>query len=144
MPPNDGNFFHLESQLAREEQDFGVEPPALNFLQWKDRERCRAFECFESTLRVFEMQAEREAQQQIEDSTKDLTVYWLALGLSPARSQREPIAISVFSSSALKKLGRFFDWRRQVGVAEDEDLSPAVEYSVADTITLASIPGILN
>ena len=104
MPPNDGNFFHLESQLAREEQDFGVDPPALNFLQWKDRERCRAFECFESTLRVFEMQAEREAQQQIEDSTKDLTVYWLALGLISARSQRDPIAISVFSSSALRSL----------------------------------------
>ena len=90
------------------------------------------------------MQAQREAQQQIEDSTKDLAVYRLALGLSlspkPARADRD---ISIFIKR-VEKLGRFFDWRRQVGVAEDEDLSPAVEYSVADTITLASIPGILN
>ena len=97
MTPYDGNFSHFESQLAREEQDFGVESPALNFLQWKDREGCRSFEGFESTLRIFELEAQGEAQQQIEDSAKHLSVYWLALGLNlspePARADRDVGAV---------------------------------------------------
>jgi hypothetical protein len=68
----------------------------------------------------------------------------LALGLSlspkPPRADRD---IGAFIQR-IKKLGGAFDWRRQVGIAEDEDLALSIEYCVADTVTLAAVPGILT
>jgi hypothetical protein len=68
----------------------------------------------------------------------------LALGLSlspkPPRADRDTGAFI----QRIKKLGGPFDWRRQVGIAEDEDLALSIEYCVADTVTLAAVPGILT
>ena len=93
MSPGDWNFLHFESELAGEEKNLGIESPALDFLQGKDRLGRRPFERLESALRVGELQAERGAQQQIEDASEKLAVKWLALslqfGAKPARSDRD-------------------------------------------------------
>jgi len=54
-------------------------------------------EGFESALRVFELQAECEAQDQVEDASEDLAVQGLALrlglGAQPARSDGDVGAV---------------------------------------------------
>ena len=64
------------------------------------------------------MQAEGEAQQQVEDAAEELAVQGLALRLGFGRSQREPMAMSAPSSSACEKFGGLFDGGGEVGVAK--------------------------
>src|SRR5919198_401555 len=78
------------SGLVAEEQDLGVEPPALDALPRKDGLGRPAGKGFEAALRVFEAQAQNDSQQQVEDTTEELTIERLALGLElgaqPARA----------------------------------------------------------
>ena len=75
-------------------------------------------EGFEATLRVFEFQAERQAQDQVEDSSEELTMQRLALGLGfrtqPARADGDVGTLF----QRLKKFGSFLDRRGQISIAE--------------------------
>src|SRR5271165_378658 len=78
--PDDGDFLYFEFELSRQEENLRIESPAFDLLQRKDCLGGRLFESFEAALRVFEMQAEREAQEKVEDSAEELAVQGLALG----------------------------------------------------------------
>jgi hypothetical protein len=112
MSPGDGNFLHFEFELFGQKKYLGIETPTLDLLRWKDRLNGRLLKGFEPTLRVLELQAEGDAQHQVEDAAKELAVQRLALGLGlgtqPARADGDVGAL--FQS--IEKLGSFFDWRR--------------------------------
>src|ERR1700676_5232262 len=118
VSPGDGDFLHFEFKFSAQEESLGIESPALDLLQRKDRLHCRLSKSFEAALRVLELQAERDAQQQVENPAEDLAVQRLALrlgfGAQPARPDGD---IGAFLER-LEKLGSFFDGRGQVGVAE--------------------------
>ena len=92
VSPGDGDFLHFEFKFSRQEESLRIESPALDFLQGEDRLHRRLLKGFETALRIFEFQAERDAQHQVENSAEDLTVEGLALGLGfgaqPARADR--------------------------------------------------------
>ena len=64
----------------------------------------------------------------------------LQFGAQPARTNRH--IGSGFESG--EQLGSFFDRRRKIGVTEQQYLALGIQHAIADTIALASIPGILN
>src|SRR5215471_16649805 len=68
MSPGDRDLGHFESRFAGEDKDFGIESPAFDSLMGENGAHRRLLEGFEPALRVFEFQAEGEAQQKIEDA----------------------------------------------------------------------------
>ena len=94
MSPGDRNLLNFETELARQKQNLRIESPAFDFLKREDRLHCRLLEGFEAALRVFEFQPEREAQDQVEDSSEELTMQRLALrlglGAQPAGTAKVP------------------------------------------------------
>ena len=111
VSPGDGDFLHFEFEFSRQEENLGIESPALDFLQREDRLHRRLLEGFEAALRVLELQAERDAQHQVENSAEDLAVQGLALrlgfGAQPARADGDIGALF----QRLEKLRGFFDGR---------------------------------
>ena len=142
VSPGDGDFLHVEFQLMGEEEDLGIKTPALDFLQREDRLNCRLLERLESALGVFEVQAQGEAQDEVEDPAEELAVQRLALRLGfdaePARSNGD---ISAFFHR-LEELGSFFDGRGEVGVTKEHDSTAGVEHAIAHAVSLATIAGI--
>ena len=82
MRPQNRDLFDAQSRAPGQKQNFGIECPALNFLQGKNARCGIAAKGLESTLRVREMQAEHDAQHKIENSPENLTMERLALGLT--------------------------------------------------------------
>lgn len=144
VSPGDGDFFDFEAELAGEEKNFRIESPALDLLTREDRIDGGALEGFESALCVGVVEAERETEKEIEDASDDLAVKWLALGLrfgaQPARADSD-VGTDI---ERMKKLGRFFDRRRQIGVAKEDDSSAGIEHAVAHAVPFAAIAGILD
>jgi len=142
MGPGYGDFLYFEAEFAGEEKNFGVESPALDFLAREDGVDGRTIEGFESALRVSELKAEGEAEQQVEDAAEELAMQRLALGLGfgaqPAGADGD--VGSGFEGG--EKFGSFFDGRREVGVGEEDELSARVEHAVAYAVAFAAIAGI--
>jgi hypothetical protein len=144
VSPGHGNFFYFKTELASEEEYLGVESPALDFLHGKDRIDRAAFKCLEAALGIGEVKAEGEAQKQVENAAEKLAVQGLAPRLGfraqPARADGD-IGSRL---ERLKKLWGFFDGRRKVSVAKEDDGTLGVKHAVADTVSLAAITGILH
>ena len=87
------------------------------------------------------MKAECEAQQQIEDAAEELAVQRLALslrfGAQPARADGD---VGAFLER-VEKLGRFFDRRRKVGVAEEHDAAAGFNMPLRTLYPLPRLPG---
>src|SRR5690348_5952419 len=142
--PFHGNLAHRESELAGQEQQFGIESPALDFLPGK-QSLCRPRgECLKAALRVLEAQPQQQPQMQIEYSSEKLAVEGLAFGLQfaaqPARTDSHLGAIR----EGGEKLVGFLNGRGQVGVAEQQQVATGVQHAVADTIAFASISRVLE
>ena len=109
VAPRNRHFFYFESEFSRQEKNFRIESPALDFLQRKNRVDGGPLERLEPALRIGKMQAKREPEQEIKNASEDLPVQRLALGLhfgtQPARSDGD-ISSGLERS---KKLGRFFN-----------------------------------
>ena len=105
-PQATGTSFTLNPNLRARKQDFGIESPALDFLQRENRLDRGLLEGLESALRVLELKAESDAQQQIEDPAKDLAMQGLALslgfGAQPARADGD---VGAFLQSCEKASG---------------------------------------
>src|SRR5579862_245323 len=111
VSPGDWNLLNFKSELAGKKKNLRIESPALDLLKRKYHAGGRLFESLESALRVFELQAERDAKQQVEDAAEELAVQRLALslrfGAQPARSDRNVRA----AVEGIEELRSFFDWR---------------------------------
>ena len=84
MCPNHRYFLNLKTELTREKENLRIEAPALDLLQWEDCQCSPLPKRLEAALRIFELQTQSDAQQQIEDSAKKLTVQRLPLRLARA------------------------------------------------------------
>ena len=81
MGPNHRHFLNFKTDLTREKENLRIEAPALDLLQREDCECSPLPKRLEAALRIFEVQAQSDAQQQIENSPKKLAMQRLALGL---------------------------------------------------------------
>src|SRR6185437_1215778 len=74
VAPGNGNLANHVLQLASDEENLGIEAPAFDCLETEDRLRCRATECLETALRVFEGQADHGAGDPVETSSEELAI----------------------------------------------------------------------
>ena len=81
-PQATGTSFTLKPNLRARKRISGSNPQRSIFWRRKDGFDGGAPEGFEATLRVGEVKAERETQDQVEDAAEELAVQGLALGLS--------------------------------------------------------------
>ena len=72
MCPSDGDFLYFEVKLARQKEKLRIKSPAFDFLQGENGLNGLLLECFEAALCVLEPQAQRDAQQQVEDPSEEL------------------------------------------------------------------------
>src|SRR5579863_846321 len=144
VAPQHGDFLHLKSKFAGEEKNLGIESPALDFLQREDGLDGGLAEGFESALRIGELEAERDAQQEIEDAAEDLAMQGLALrlgfGAQPARTDGDVSA----GFDGCEEFYGFLNRRGEIGVAEENDAALSVEHAVADAVALAAVAGIFD
>ncbi len=81
MCPNHRDFLNFKTELTRQKENLRIEAPALDLLRREDCECSPLPKRLEAALRIFELQAQSDAQQQIENSAKKLAMQRLALGL---------------------------------------------------------------
>ena len=81
MSPCHRDFHCFELELFRQIQQFRIEAPPFNVLQWENRLGGRAGKGFKTALRILETQAQYHSQQQVENPSEELSVKRLALGL---------------------------------------------------------------
>jgi hypothetical protein len=144
VPPDDGNFLHFEFELSSQEENLGIKTPAFNFLEREDRLNCGSPESFEAALGVLEFQTKGEAQDQVVDSAEELAVQRLALrlGFGPQPARADGDIGTLFKR--FEKLGSFFDRRRKVRIAEEDDSAAGIEHAVPHAVSLAAIAGIFQ
>lgn len=142
--PEHGDFFHGKTHTPRQKEDFGIESPALDLLQWENALRGLAAKGLESALGVGIIQAQKQAQDQVEDSSEGLAVERLPLGLKigaePARSDRDVGS----GGDRVEQFGRLTDWRGEIGIGEQADIATRMQHTVANAETLTAIAGILH
>jgi len=82
--PAYGYFNHAETTLEGDEEDFGVEPPALDGLELKDCLGGMAGESLEAALRIGKRKPHDGAGDAVEAAAKKLAIEGLAMGLAAA------------------------------------------------------------
>jgi len=144
VSPTDGDFVDAVTALASDEENLGIEAPALDGLELEDGLRGGAGEGFEAALRVSVRQAHDGAGDGVETSAEELTVERLANGLARAL---EPAGtdgdVGSRGDGGDEAVG-FLDGRGEIGVSEHDHFSKGVENAVADAVTLSMIAGILE
>src|ERR1700722_859496 len=144
VSPGYRHFLHAESELAGEKKDFGIESPALDFLQRKNFLHCPSLKSLEAALRILEVQAESNSQQQIENASENLPVNRLPrrlqFGLQPARSYGDVGA----ATQRIEKFGKFLDRRGQIGIAENHHLATRLQHAMAHAVAFATVAGIFD
>ena len=142
--PQDRDLIHAQAGAPGEEENFRIESPAFNFLQWKNA-LCRISpKSFESALRVCKTQAQNQTQRKIEDSSECLAIQWLTLGLQfyaqPARAYRD-VGTTL---NRVEQLLRLRYWRRKIGICEKANITTSVQHPIANAVTFAAVSGILD
>src|SRR5580704_12487377 len=142
--PGYRHFLHTEAEFRGQEKDFGIESPALDFLQRENLLHRPLLKSLEAALRILEVQTERDPQQQVENASEDLAMERLPLrlqfGLQPARSDGDVGAVT----QRLKKFGKLLDRRRQVGVAENDHPATRLQHAMAHAVTFAAVAGVFD
>src|SRR5579863_2704575 len=143
MRPRDGNLADGKPELSGQVKQFRIKSPTLDLLQRKNSLCAAPSESLKAALRVFVLQAQNYAQRQIEDSPEDSAMQRLPPNLQstihPSRADGNVRTLR----HRRKQLVRLLNRRRQVRIAEHQDVSPRVHHSVADAVSFAAISGIL-
>jgi len=144
VAPGDGDFDDGVFELAGDEEDFGIEAPALDGLEAENRLCSVAAEGLEAALRVLEGQAHDLAGNPVEAAAEEAAVERLVDGLlllvEPAGADSDVGAGIDCGDEALG----FFDGGGEVGVGEHHNLSRSLEEAVADRVAFAAVAGILD
>lgn len=137
-------FNHTETTLEGDEEDFGVKSPALDGLKLKDGLGGMARECLEAALGVGKRKLHDGPRNSIEATAEKLAIERLAMGLAAAL---EPAGadsdVSARGDSVKEPLG-LLHGRGEVGVSEHDDLTQRLQDAGADTVTLATVAGVLD
>ena len=144
VAPGDGDFFNVVAAAQGDEEDFGVEAPALDALQLEDGLRGGAAEGFEAALGVGEGEAHDHARDEVEAAAEELAVERLMDGLAadfePARADGDVGAVADGVEEALG----FGHGRGEVRVGEHDDVAGAVEDAVADAVAFAAVDAVFE
>jgi hypothetical protein len=142
--PQHWHLFDAQTRAAREEEHFGIECPALDFLLRENTHRGVPTKGLESALRIGKVQAEHDPQHQIKNSPENLAIERLPLGLQfrvkPARADGYIRA----STDRVKQFLRFSDWGRKIGVGKEANFTTRMQHSVAHAVTFAPVAGIFD
>src|SRR6185437_11658542 len=129
---------------AGDEEDFGVEAPALDGLETEDDLGCVALKGFEAALRVLERQADELAGDPVEATAEEAAVERLVDGLAllvqPAGADGD---VGTGVEGFEETLG-FLDGRGEVGVGEHDDLAGGLKHAVADGEALAAVAVVVD
>ena len=144
VAPGDGDFDDGVFELAGDEEDFGIEAPALDGLEAENRLRSFAAKGLEATLRVLEGKAHDLAGDPVETAAEEAAVERLVgrllLLVEPAGADGY---VGAGVEGGDEALG-FFDGGGEVGVGEHDDIAGGLEQTVADGVALAAVAGILD
>ena len=144
VAPGYGDFHDGVLQLARDEEDLGVEAPALDGLEAEDCLGGVALEGLEAALRVLEGKADDFAGDPVETAAEEAAVDGLVDGLlllvEPAGADGYVGAVVDGFDEALG----FFDGGGEVGVGEHDDVACGLEEAVADGVAFAAVAGVLD
>ncbi len=144
MRPLHRNLDRLQLELVGQEQDLGIESPALNMLSRKDDVGRLAGKRLEAALRVAIAESEHDSQAQVEESAIELAQEWLPLGLQfalqPTRSDGDIGAVA----NGGEQLVGLIDRRGQIGVGEQHHVAAGVQHAVAHAVAFAAIAGIFQ
>jgi len=142
--PAYGDFVNAVAALASDEENLGIEAPALDGLELEDGLGGGAGKGLEAALGVGVGQAHDGARNGIETSAEELAVERLADGLAgalkPARADGDVGA----GGDGGKEADSFFDGGGKIGVSEHDHFAKGVKKAVADAVTLATIARILE
>ena len=143
-PQVTGTSTMREFELAGDEEDFGVEAPALDGLEAEDSLGGFALEGLEAALGVFEGKAHDAAGDPVEAAAEEAAVEGLVGGLflfvEPAGADGY---VGAVVDGGEEELG-FFHGGGEVGVGEHDDVAGGLEEAVADGVALALVAGVLD
>ena len=142
--PTDGDFVDAVAALAGDEENFGIEAPALDGLQLEDGLRGGAGEGLEAALRVSVGQAHDGAGDAVEAAAEKLPVKRLADGLAGALEPAGADGDVCAGGDGGEEAFGFFNGRGEIGVGEHDHFAEGVENAVAHTVALAVVAGILE
>ena len=144
VAPGDGDFADDVFEFAGDEEDLGIEAPALDRLEAEDDLRCLAFEGLETALRVFVRQAHDGAGDPVETAAEELAierlVNCLAGAVHPARTDGNVGAVADGVEEALG----FFHRGGEIGVGEHDDIAGGLQETVADRVAFAAVAWVLH
>jgi hypothetical protein len=144
VSPRDWNFRDFHSRFACKVEQFRVKPPTLDLLLWEYLSRSRARECFETALRVFDIEAENNSKRDVEGAPIKLTQQRLPLSLKLGTKPTGADGDIRAGMDRFEKLRGFFNGRRQVGVTKKKYLAGSIQHAVADAISFAAIARIVE
>ena len=142
--PAYGDFDDAIAALEGDEENLGIEAPALDGLELEDGLRGGAGEGFKAALRVGVRQAHDGAGDGVETSAEELAVERLANGLARALKPAGADGDVGAGGDGGKEAVGFFDGRGEIGVSEHDDFAEGVENAVAHAVTLSMIAGVLE
>jgi hypothetical protein len=144
VAPGDGDFNDAEFEFAGDEEDFGVEAPALDGLEAEDGLSGFAFEGFEAALGIFEGEADDATCDPVETAAEEAAVDGLVDGLllfvEPAGADGD---VGTGVDGGEEELG-FLDGSGEVGVGEHDDVAGGLEETIADGVAFAAVAGIFD
>src|SRR5580704_1308057 len=120
MRPGNRDFADDEPKLLSQVEQFRIESPALDLLQGKNSLRAAPGEGLEPALRILELQAQNDAQRQVEDASEEPAMHRLPPNLQstihPARANGDVCAVL----NRGKQLIRLLNRRREISIAEQQ------------------------
>ncbi len=144
VAPGDGDLDDRVLQLACNEEDFWVEPPALDGLKAEDGLGGFAAEGLKTALGVLVGQADQAAGDAVEAAAKKTAVDGLVDGLflliEPARADGN---VSTGVNRFEEAFG-FFDGGGEIGVGEHDDIAASLQEAVANGVAFAAVSGIAD
>src|SRR5258708_40356872 len=117
MAPTNGDFYGAQAVVAREVQQFRIEPEALDGLLIENNPATLAVEGFEAALGVDKRQPKNDANELIENDSGNLTEGRLVHGDEAAINGTRADG-DVKLQQGIDELVSFLDWSGEIGVGE--------------------------
>ena len=144
VPPKHRNFLHAKPKLPRQKKNLRIESPALDPLQRQNRLRSPPRESLKSALRIFEPQSQNNPVQRIEYPSSQLPEQRLPLRLQlrpqPPRANRNIRS----RRQRRQQLRHLFNRRRQIRIAEHDNLAPRIQHPIAHRVAFPAVARILH
>jgi len=144
VAPAYGDFHHFEAGLESDEEDLGIEAPALDGLELEDGLGGVAGEGFEAALGVGKVESHDSAGDGIEAAAKELAIERLAVSLAaffkPARADGY---IRSLGDGGKQALG-LVHGSGQVGVGKHDHFAKRLKEAGANAVAFSAVAGVIE